>query len=109
MAGRVRTANSIYADQAAAMIRVSRFRTRSAATFAAKLRQELGWGSLSRQAIYDWEVGRTRVPAVAILAAARVINVSVDELFVIADRFRSPRTEASSATEIPGIRPVRGS
>lgn len=109
MGGRVRTAKSIYADQAAAMIRVSRFRTRSAAAFAAELRQELGWGSLSRQAIYDWEAGRSRVPAVAILAAARVINVSVDELFVIADRFRCPRTEATSATGLRGIRPVRGS
>jgi len=91
VAAGVRTAKSIYAEQAAAMIRVSRFRTRSAAVFAARLRDELGWGSLSRQAVYDWEAGRTRVPAVAILAAARVINVSVDELFGIADRFRCPR------------------
>jgi len=52
---------------------------------------------LSRQAIYDWEAGRTRVPAVAILAAARVINVSVDELFAIADRFRCPRTDTEPA------------
>ncbi len=92
MAAGIRTAKSVYAEQAAAMIRVSRFRTRSAAFFAARLRDELGWGSLSRQAVYDWEAGRTRVPAVAILAAARVINVSVDELFAIADRFRCPRT-----------------
>ena len=92
MAGGVRTAKSIYADQAAAMIRVSRFRTRSAAVFAARMRQELGWGSLSRQAVYDWEMGRTRVPAVAILAAARIVNVSVDELFAIADRYRCPQT-----------------
>lgn len=97
MAGGIRTAKSIYAEQAAAMIRVSRFRARSAAVFAAQLRQELGWGSLSRQAIYDWEAGRTRVPAVAILAAARVINVSVDELFAIADRFRCPRTDNEPA------------
>ena len=86
--GNVRTAKSIYSEQAAAMIRVSRCRAPSAAVFAALLRQELGWGSLSRQAVYDWEAGRTRVPAVAILAAARVVNVSVEELFAIADRFR---------------------
>jgi hypothetical protein len=92
----VRTTKSVYSEQAAAMIRVSRFRTRSAAIFAAQLRQELGWGSLSRQAVYDWELGRTRVPAVAILAAARVVNVSVDELFAIANRFRCPRTEPAS-------------
>jgi hypothetical protein len=92
VAGGVTTTRSIYAEQAAAMIRVSRFRAPSAAVFAARLRQELGWGSLSRQAIYDWEIGRTRVPAVAILAAARVINLSIDELFAIADRFRCPQT-----------------
>jgi hypothetical protein len=81
-------ANSIYAEQAAAMIRVSRFRTPSARAFADLMRRELGWGSLSRQAVYDWEAGRSRVPAVAILAAASVIDVSVGELSSIADRFR---------------------
>jgi hypothetical protein len=102
-------AKSIYAEQAAAMIRVSRFRMPSAAVFAAQLRHELGWGSLSRQAVYDWEAGRTRVPAVAILAAARVIDVSVDELFAIADRFRCPRTRRDE--EVHGHRraPEKGS
>lgn len=102
MTGRGRTpTRSIYSEQAAAMIRVSRFRTPSAGIFAARMGEELGWGSLSRQAIYDWEVGRTRVPAVAILAAARVVNVSVDELSAIADRFRRPQEvvcEAPSGT-----------
>ena len=79
---------SVYAEQAAAMIRVSRFRAPSAGAFAARLRQELGWESLSRQAVYDWEAGRSRVPAAAILAAARVVNVSFEELVASADRFR---------------------
>jgi len=94
VAGGISTTKSVYADQAAAMIRVSRFRQPSAAIFAARLRQELGWESLSRQAVYDWEAGRSRVPAVAILAAARVVNVSFDELFGIADRFRSPQRKS---------------
>ena len=86
---------SVYAEQAAAMIRVSRFRARSARAFAAMLRDELGWRSLSRQAVYDWEAGRTSVPAAAadaaaILAAAHVANVSVEELFESANRFRCP-------------------
>jgi hypothetical protein len=81
---------SVYAEQAAAMIRVSRFRARSARAFAARLGDELGWGSLSRQAVYDWEAGRTRVPAAAILAAAHLADVSVEELFAIANRFRCP-------------------
>lgn len=105
MAGNLKFAKSIYSEQAAAMIRVSRFRAPSAAIFAARLRQELGWGSLSRQAVYDWEAGRTRVPAVAILAAARVINVSVDELFAIADRFRCPRSENGAETRPKPERP----
>lgn len=89
MAGK--PANSgVYAEQAAAMIRVSRFRVRSAGAFAAALRDELGWRSLSRQAVYDWEAGRTRVPAVAILAAAHIADVSVEELFERANRFRRP-------------------
>jgi hypothetical protein len=50
----------VYADEAAAMIRVSRFRVRSTRAFAARLRQELGWPSLSRQPIYDWKAGQTR-------------------------------------------------
>lgn len=106
MPGGARTTKSVYADQAAAMIRVSRFRTPSAAVFAARLRQELGWGSLSRQAVYDWEAGRTRVPAVAILAAARLINMSVDELFAIADRFRCPGIQAVAAPWQEPERPV---
>ena len=72
------------------MIRASRFRARSAQAFATLLRDELGWRSLSRQAVYDWEAGRTRVPGAAILAAAHIANVTVDELLEIANRFRWP-------------------
>jgi hypothetical protein len=88
---------TVYAEQAAAMIRVSRFRAPSAGVFASKLRVELGWGSLSRQAVYDWETGRSRVPADAILAAAHLANVSVEELFAIANRFRRPATSEVTA------------
>ena len=96
MAGKpaVRT---VYAEQAAAMIRVSRFRAPSAGAFATMLRDELGWGSLSRQAVYDWETGRSRVPADAILAAAHLANVSVEELFEIANRFRRPAAVTGAA------------
>jgi hypothetical protein len=97
MAGKP-ASRSEYADQAAAMIKVSRFRTRSAAAFAVMLRDQLGWQSLSRQAVYDWEAGRTRVPAAAVFAAARVANVSVAELIEIADRFRRPSSECGKST-----------
>ena len=89
---------TVYAEQAAAMIKVSRFRSASMAVFAKRLSCELGWGTLSRQAIYEWESGRSRVPAVAVFAAARVANLPLAELFALAERFRSPMTE-------PGTKP----
>ena len=51
--------------------------------FAAEVRLELGWYSLSRRAIYAWERGEARVPATALIAAANVADKSVDELLVM--------------------------
>ena len=48
--------------------------------FAIEIRRELGWQSLSERAIYCWERGEARVPAVALIAAARVSATTVDEL-----------------------------
>jgi hypothetical protein len=48
--------------------------------FAYQIKRELGWPSLSERAIYSWERGEARVPAVALIAAARVSATSVDEL-----------------------------
>jgi hypothetical protein len=48
--------------------------------FAREVRMELGWRSLSERAVYSWERGEARVPAVALLAAARVTALSVDDL-----------------------------
>ena len=48
--------------------------------FANEVRRQLGRESLSARAIYAWERGEARVPADAVLAAARVAAVSVDEL-----------------------------
>ncbi len=50
--------------------------------FANEVRRELGWKSLSRRAVYAWERGEARVPAIALIAAARVSETSVDELLV---------------------------
>jgi hypothetical protein len=50
--------------------------------FTFELRRELGLKSLSRQAVYAWERGETRVPAIALVAAARVSARSIDELLV---------------------------
>jgi transcriptional regulator with XRE-family HTH domain len=51
--------------------------------FAAEVRLELGWFSLSRRAVYAWERGEARVPATALIAAAHVADKSVDELLVM--------------------------
>ena len=50
--------------------------------FANAVRVELGWKSLSRRAVYSWENGEARVPAAALIAAASVAGMSVDELLV---------------------------
>ena len=54
--------------------------------FARELRMEIGWPSLSDRAVYAWERGEARVPAVALLAAARVTATTVDSLVVRARR-----------------------
>jgi hypothetical protein len=48
--------------------------------FVNEVRIAVGWSSLSRRAVYRWECGEARVPAVALIAAARVSETSVDEL-----------------------------
>jgi hypothetical protein len=54
--------------------------------FARALRIEIGWSSLSERAVYAWERGEARVPAVALLAAARITALTVDDLVVRAHR-----------------------
>ena len=48
--------------------------------FADALRIAMGWSSLSHASIYAWEAGTTRIPAAALVAAARLTSLSVDEL-----------------------------
>jgi transcriptional regulator with XRE-family HTH domain len=48
--------------------------------FAYELRICLGWASLSRQMVYKWEMGQSRVPASVLFAAAEVCSISVDRL-----------------------------
>lgn len=48
--------------------------------FAADLRQAMGWPTLSVAAVYAWEAGSTRIPAVALLAASQLADVSIDQL-----------------------------
>ena len=48
--------------------------------FANELRRGMGWKSLSHASIYAWEAGTTRIPAAALVAAARMLDLGVDEL-----------------------------
>jgi transcriptional regulator with XRE-family HTH domain len=48
--------------------------------FVFELRLALGLPTLSRQTLYEWESARARVPASALIAAARLCGLTVDEL-----------------------------
>jgi hypothetical protein len=63
----------------AASMRVLRERHRSVAAFASAVAALLGRPSLSRQAIYDWEQGRTRIPAAVWVAAATLVGMTPNE------------------------------
>jgi len=72
--------------EVALAIGIARRLRRPMKTFAFELRRELGWESLSSRAVYSWESGEARVPAVALLAAAKVTARSVDQLLETARR-----------------------
>jgi hypothetical protein len=67
-------------SEAAMAIAVARRLRPPMKVFAAEVRREMGWKSLSMRAVYGWERGEARVPAAALLAAARVTGQSVDDL-----------------------------
>ena len=72
--------------EAATAIAVARRMRPPMKVFAAALRAELHWSTLSVRAVYSWERGEARVPAVALIAAARVTATSVDDLLAKARR-----------------------
>jgi len=48
--------------------------------YLAQLRAHLRWPSLSRQTLYQWESGKARVPASALVIGAAIAELTVDEL-----------------------------
>ncbi len=75
------SAERLMVDREAAMaIAIARRMRPPMKVFANAVRLELGWKSLSRRAVYSWERGEARVPAAALIAAARVSETSVDQL-----------------------------
>jgi transcriptional regulator with XRE-family HTH domain len=80
-------------EEAASAIAYARRLRPPMKSFAFEMRLKLGRASLSRQAIYQWESGEVRVPASVLLAAARICDISVEELIR-----RSVRANLSGAT-----------
>lgn len=62
-----------------ASMRVFRERHRSVAAFAKSLSARLGRSGLSRQAVYDWEQCRSRVPTVVWIVAAELAGLTPNE------------------------------
>ncbi len=70
------------------------------AEFARLLAREAGWDALSESAIYDWEAERTNVPGVALLIAADLAGLGVDQLLGPA------RDQPESSKSSEGLGPV---
>ena len=82
--------------QVARAMKLARKRYGTMRKFAADLRAAMGWPTVSVAAVYAWEAGSTRIPAVAVLAAARLADVSLDTLM---------RAAAEGAEELAGPTP----
>lgn len=59
---------------------------RSTPGYLRELRRQLGWPLLSRQTVHHWETGTSRVPASALLVAAALSGLTVDDLLENARR-----------------------
>jgi hypothetical protein len=66
--------------QVARAMKVARKRYGTMRSFTTELRRAIGWPSLSMAAVYAWEAGSTRIPAVALVAAAELTGIGVDTL-----------------------------
>ncbi len=69
--------------------------------FSADLRDRLGWPSLSPAAVYAWESGLTRIPAVALVAACELASVSLDDLLASAANGADELTGDREAPSLP--------
>ena len=67
-------------ENVARAIKLARKRYGTMRRFCEDLRIAIGWPSLSAAAVYAWEAGGTRVPAVALVAAAELAGIDAGEL-----------------------------
>lgn len=77
----------------AAAVKLARKRYGTMRRFTTDLRAAIGWPSLSMAAVYAWEAGTTRVPAVALVAAAELAGTSLDALLAAAGGEDAPRPQ----------------
>ena len=77
---RLATNDNAYERFAAEVVRLARLKDPPMHRFATELAAAVGVAYLSRQAIYDWESGRTKVPASVFLAAIDLAGLSPQEL-----------------------------
>lgn len=77
---RRRIVGNRYDQRVAGAMRLLRTKHPPMSRFAEDLCGALGWESISRQALYDWENAKTRVPAVALMAAAELVGVLLDDV-----------------------------
>jgi hypothetical protein len=73
-------------QRVAQAIRLARKRYGTMRRFSDDLRATMGWPTLSMAAVYAWESGVTKVPAVALVAAAELANVPLDQLLGSAEQ-----------------------
>jgi hypothetical protein len=88
--GRTKSFRFDLEEEVRGAIRAARLKAPPTKYFAYLLAQELGWTSLSRQTIYGWESGN-RIPAVVLVAAARVTGFTVDQLMEAGKKLSTDR------------------
>jgi hypothetical protein len=78
-----------------ASMRVLRERHPSVAAFAAALAARTGRSRLSRQAVYDWEGGRSQVTAAVWITAARLAGMTLEEALAAGRRRARPASRTT--------------
>jgi transcriptional regulator with XRE-family HTH domain len=84
--GKRARALTVFDMQASYAMRILRWRYPPMQRFATDLGHVLERDSLSRQTIYQWESGRTSIPASVLIAASELVGMPLDEVLSMAHR-----------------------
>jgi hypothetical protein len=91
------TFSSHLESEAAGALRLARLRHPPMGAFLQGLRDVLGWPSLCRQTLYDWETGNSLVPAAVLLAAAELSKLDIESLLAAARALHMSESEFAPA------------